>query len=245
LTVESIIYLFIGLFSGFMSGMFGIGGGPVRIPLLNLAGLPLLNAFAINLLVIPLSSSIGAISQRRNINKKVAAYMIIGGTLGSVMGALFAGLISVLALVVIFVVVSVVTVLGIYLNRIAPALARKIKPGSRNIIAGSLLLSLVAGMRGGSGGTLFPPFLRVMKLSIHNAIATSLFVTTFTAIAAAAIYWHRGDIVWLPAIFVLIGSVIGARIGSKASLKTRSTWLEGGLAILVVVLAFVIIYKEL
>ena len=38
---------------------------------------------------------------------------------------------------------------------------------------------------------------------------------------------------------------IGARIGSKASLKTRSTWLEGGLAILVVVLAFVIIYKEL
>ena len=56
--------------------------------------------------------------------------MIIGGTVGSVMGALFAGLISVLALVVIFVVVSVMTVLGIYLNRIAPALARKIKPGS-------------------------------------------------------------------------------------------------------------------
>lgn len=128
--MESIIYLFIGLFSGFMSGMFGIGGGPVRIPLLNLAGLPLLNAFAINLLVIPFSLSIGAISQRRNINKRVAAYMIIGGTVGSVMGALFAGLISVLALVVIFVVVSVMTVLGIYLNRIAPALARKIKPGS-------------------------------------------------------------------------------------------------------------------
>lgn len=245
MTAESIIYLFIGLFSGFMSGMFGIGGGPVRIPLLNLAGLPLLNAFAINLLVIPFSSSIGAITQRRNINKRVAAYMIIGGTLGSVMGALLAGLISVPALVVIFVVVSVTTVLGIYFDRIAPALARKIKPGSWNIIAGSLFLSLVAGMRGGSGGTLFPPFLRVMKLSIHKAIATSLFVTIFTAIAAAAIYWHRGDIVWLPTVFVLIGSVIGARIGSKASLKTKPTWLEGGLAILVVVLAFAIIYKEL
>ncbi len=56
--------------------------------------------------------------------------MIIGGTLGSVMGTLFAGLISVLALVVIFVVVSVITVLGIYLDRIAPVLARKIEPGS-------------------------------------------------------------------------------------------------------------------
>ena len=49
----------------------------------------------------------------------------------------------------------------------------------------------------------------------------------------------------MPAIFVLIGSMFGARIGSKASLKTKSTWLEGGLAILVMVLAFVIIYKEL
>jgi uncharacterized membrane protein YfcA len=34
-----IIYICISLFAGFMSGMFGIGGGAVRIPLLNLAGL--------------------------------------------------------------------------------------------------------------------------------------------------------------------------------------------------------------
>ncbi len=51
--------------------MFGIGGGSVRIPLLNLAGLPLLTAFGVNLFVIPFSSLIGAISQRANINRKV------------------------------------------------------------------------------------------------------------------------------------------------------------------------------
>lgn len=242
---KSIVYLFIGLFSGFMSGMFGIGGGSVRIPLLNLAGLPLLNAFGINLLVIPFSSSVGALSQRRNINKKVAVYMIIGGTLGSITGAFLAGLIPMLALAIIFVVVSVMTVLGIYLDRITPALARKISPGSWNIIAGSLALSLIIGMRGGSGGALFPPFLRAMKLNIHKAIATSLFVTIFTAMAAIVIYWHRGDIVWLPAIFVLIGSMIGARIGSRASLKTKPTRLQIGLTILVVALAFITIYKAL
>jgi len=245
LIAKSIVYLFIGLFSGFMSGMFGIGGGSVRIPLLNLAGLPLLNAFAINLLVIPFSSSVGAVSQRRNINKKVAVYMIIGGTLGSITGAFLAGLIPMLALAIIFVVVSVMTVLGIYLDRITPALARKISPGSWNIIAGSLALSLIIGMRGGSGGSLFPPFLRAMKLNIHKAIATSLFVTIFTAMAAVVIYWHRGDIVWLPAIFVLIGSMIGARIGSRASLKTKPTRLQIGLTILVVALAFITIYKAL
>ncbi|MCK4411110.1 sulfite exporter TauE/SafE family protein [Candidatus Bipolaricaulota bacterium] len=245
MTARSIVYLFIGLFSGFMSGLFGIGGGSVRIPLLNLVGLPLLNAFGINLLVIPFSSSVGALSQRRNIDKRIALYMITGGTLGSVTGAFLAGLISTLALAVIFVVVSVITVVGIYLDRIIPALARKISPGSWNIIAGSLGLSLIIGVRGGSGGSLFPPFLRAMKLNIHKAIATSLFVTIFTATAAVIIYWDRGDIVWLPAVFVLIGSMIGARIGSRISLKTKPTWLEIGLTILVIALAFITVYKAL
>ncbi len=242
---QILVYLCIGLFSGFMSGMFGIGGGSVRIPLLNLAGLPLLSAFGISMLVIPFSSSIGAVTQRKNIDKKIAGYMIIGGTLGSVTGAFLAGLIPTLALAVIFVVVSIVTVFGMYLDRIAPKLACKINPSSWNIIAGSFSLNLITGMRGGSGGSLFPPFLRVMKLDIHRAIATSLFVTIFTAIAAVIIYWHRGDIIWLQAGFVLIGAVIGARIGSRISLKTKPKWLEIGLTVLVIALAFIIIYKAL
>jgi hypothetical protein len=171
--------------------------------------------------------------------------MIIGGTLGSVTGAFVAGLLPTLVLAIIFVLVSVITVFGIYLNRIAPKLAGRIKPASRSIVAGSLFLNLVTGVRGGSGGSLFPPFLRAMRLDIHRAIATSLFVTIFTAIAAVIIYWHRGDIILLPAIFVLTGSMIGARVGSKISLKTKAQWLEIGLTILVIALAFITIYKAL
>jgi len=242
---ESIIYLCVGLFSGLMSGIFGIGGGSVRIPLLNLAGLPLLGAFGINLLVIPFSSSVGAISQRRNIDKKIAMYLIIGGTLGSITGAFFAGLIPTLILAIVFVVTAFITVFGIYLDRIAPKLSQKVNTASLNIIAGSLFLNLITGLRGGSGGSLFAPFLRAMKLDIHRAIATSLFVTIFTAIAAVIIYWHRGDIIWLSAIFVLIGSMIGVRIGSRISLKTKPKWLEIGLTMLVIALAFITIYKAL
>jgi hypothetical protein len=238
-----IIYLVIGLFAGFMSGMFGIGGGSVRIPLLNLTGLPLLTAFGINLFVIPFSSSIGAITHRKNIDRKIAVYVIIGGTLGSVVGAFCVGLVEPLTLAIIFVAVSIITVLGMYLDRIAPRLSQKINPSSKNIIPFSFLLNLITGMRGGSGGSLFPPFLRVMKLDVHKAVATSLFVTIFTALAAIIIYWHRGDIIWLPALFVLIGSMIGARIGSKTSLKTKPFWLEVGLSIFVIALALIIVYK--
>ena len=96
------LYAAIGLFSGFMSGMLGIGGGSLRVPLLNLAGLPLISAFGVNLFVIPFSSAIGAVTHRKNIEKKIGLYLIIGGSLGSIGGAMLTGVFSKLTLAVIF-----------------------------------------------------------------------------------------------------------------------------------------------
>lgn len=228
-----------------MTGMFGIGGGSVRIPLLNFAGLPLLSAFGINLFIIPFSSLVGALRQRENINRKVGLYMIIGGVLGSVTGAFLVGFIPTLILAIVFVTVSAITIFGIYLDRILPKIAKKLNPTPWNISVGALFLNLITGMRGGSGGSLFPPFLKTMKLDIHKAIATSLFVTIFTAVAALSIYWHRGNIKWMPALSVLIGSIIGVRIGSEISLKTKPIGLEIGLSALILILASLTIYRAL
>lgn len=243
--IDLVVYFSIGLFAGFMSGMFGIGGGSVRIPLLNIAGLPLLNAFGINLFVIPFSSSVGAISHRKNLDRKIAGYVIIGGTAGSVVGAFFVGVIPTLTLAIIFVVVSVITVFGIYLERIAPKIAQRINPDPKSITTGAFFLNLITGIRGGSGGSLYPSFLKTMGLDIRRAIATSLFVTIFAASAALVVYWNRGDILWLPALSVLIGSMLGARVGSHISLKAKSVWLEIGLAMLVIVLALSVLCKTL
>jgi len=238
-----ILYLLIGIFAGVMSGVFGIGGGMVRIPLLNLAGLPLLSAFGINLFVLPFALSIGALSQRQNIVTTFAGYLIIGGSVGSVVGALSVGLIPTFILAVIFFSTALATVFGIYLDRIAPSLYQKIRPNRVVLTGVPLFLNLITGMRGGSGGSLLPSFLKTLKLDIHQAIATSLFVTTFTSLAAMAVYWHRGNIVWLPAIAVLGGSLIGVRIGSKLSVKAKSRRLEIGLSIFVIALAFITVYK--
>jgi len=242
---QMIIYFLIGLFAGFMSGMFGIGGGSVRIPLLYVAGLPLLSAFGINLLVIPFSSLTGAVSHRKNIDLKIAQYVIIGGIIGSLAGAFLTGLIPTLVLVIIFVIISIITVFGIHFDRIFPGIAQKINPGPKDFIGGALLLNFLAIMRGGSGGSLFPPFLRMMKLNIRKAIATSLFATIFTAIVGAIVFWYRGDIVLLPALAVIVGSVIGARTGSLISLRTKHIWLEIGLSILITILALIVLIKAM
>ena len=225
--------------------MFGIGGGAVRIPLLNLAGLPLLSAFGINLFIVPFSSLVGAVSQRENVDRGIAFYLIVGGIFGAIIGAFLAGLIPTLVLAFVFFALSIVIVLGIFLDRIVPAFAHKINLTPKSVFASSFFLSLIGAIRGGSAGSLFPAFLKAIGCDIHKAIATSLCVTIFTCIGAASVFWSRGDIIWLPAIFVLIGSMIGARLGSSISLKTKSIWLEVGLGILVVTLALITVYKAL
>jgi uncharacterized protein len=245
LAKEIIIYISIGLFSGFMSGVFGIGGGTVRIQLLNLAGLPLLSAFGINFLVIPFASSVGAITQRKNITKEIVVYAIIGGILGEVIGAYSVGFIPELALAIIFVVLCFIVIFGIHLDRIVPELAQKIKPTKKNISGSSFFVSFITGLRGGSGGQIYPALFKSLGLDAHKAIATSLAISIFTAFGAIPIYWHRGDIVWLPAICVLAGSMLEARLGSRILLKTKPLWLEVGLTIIVIILTLTVVIKEL
>ena len=245
ITEQMVLYAGIGFAAGLMSGIFGIGGGSVRIPLLNIFGMPLLSAFAVNIFVIPFSQSVGAYTHRKNIDKNIALHAVIGGVLGSIAGAIFTGLVPTLILSIIFVAVALLTIVGVYLDRISPKLYQRLTPSWKNIALGTFVLNLITGMRGGSGGSLFPPFLKAMHLDIHKAIATSLFITIFTASAAMIIYWNRGNIPWLSALSVLIGSMIGARIGSNISLKTKLFWLQIGLSVLVVGLALLTVYKAL
>ena len=188
---------------------------------------------------------IGAITHRKNIERQVAVYVIIGGTLGSITGAFLVGMISSFIIAILFVTTAIITVLVMYLDRIAPAISKKIRPNKSSFIGISFFLNLITGIRGGSGGSLFPPVLRAMNLDIHKAIATSLFVTIFTAIFAILVYWQRGNIEWIPALSVLAGSISGARIGSRISLKTKPKWLEIGLSTLIIILALLILYKAL
>ncbi|MFW9846722.1 MAG: TSUP family transporter, partial [Candidatus Thorarchaeota archaeon] len=80
----------IGFVAGVASGLLGMGGGAIRIPLLNLIGFALISAFGLNLLSIPVSSLVGANSQKQNIDVRLGSYMILGGAIGTILGTLLA-----------------------------------------------------------------------------------------------------------------------------------------------------------
>jgi len=92
-------------------------------------------------------------------------------------------------------------------------------------------------MRGGSEGSLFVPLLKLLNVETHNAIAISLFAAVFMSIVDVILYWSQGYILMVEGAVVITGALIGSRIGSLISLRTKSRSLEIGLSILIISLA--------
>jgi uncharacterized protein len=88
LPVNVLMILFMGLAVGFISGMFGIGGGFLMTPLLIFVGITPAVAVASVASHIAASSFSGAISywRRRALDPALASMLLIGGLIGTTIG---------------------------------------------------------------------------------------------------------------------------------------------------------------
>jgi len=94
MSVHWLIILGLGAVVGFLSGMFGVGGGFLLTPLLIFYGIPTSIAVATTSSHLTASSLSGAIAQwrRRAVDFKMAAVMLLGGLAGTVLGVTLLGL---------------------------------------------------------------------------------------------------------------------------------------------------------
>jgi hypothetical protein len=90
LTVNMFLFLGMGGAVGFLSGMFGVGGGFLLTPLLIFSGIPPAVAVATVTPQIVATSTSAAISywRRRLIDEKMTALLSAGGLVGSALGVL-------------------------------------------------------------------------------------------------------------------------------------------------------------
>jgi uncharacterized membrane protein YfcA len=195
--------------------------------------------------VIPFASAVGAFAQRANISRTVGFYAVVGGFMGEVLAAGLVGLIPALGVALLFVVISAAVVFGVISHHLVPAAVARLHPGPRQVATASLGVSLITGLRGGSGASLFPALFRGFGLDAHQAIATSLYASIFTALGAIPIYGFRGDIPVFAAVFVLAGSMLGSGLGSKISLGAKPIWLDVGLSTLIMGMALLTVYRAL
>lgn len=115
LSVNLLIILGMGGAVGFLSGMFGVGGGFLMTPLLIFSGIPPAVAVATEANQIVASSVSGALAQwrRGNVDVKMGTVLLIGGIVGVTLGVQFVKLLREVGQVDLIISLSYVTFLGI------------------------------------------------------------------------------------------------------------------------------------
>ena len=88
MAIDPLVIIAIGAGVGFISGLFGVGGGFLLTPLLMFAGVPAPIAVSTQANQVLATSIAGAAGHARNrsIDRKMGAYMLIGGIAGSALG---------------------------------------------------------------------------------------------------------------------------------------------------------------
>jgi uncharacterized membrane protein YfcA len=133
------IFLAMGAAVGFLSGVFGVGGGFLMTPLLMFSGIPPAVAVGTESAHIVASSVSGAFAQwrRRNIDILMGLVMLAGGLLGSLVGVQLVGNLRRHGLFEFFVSLCYVTFMG--------------------VIGTLMLIESINAMRRASGGLVLSP----------------------------------------------------------------------------------------
>ncbi|MFP6705421.1 MAG: sulfite exporter TauE/SafE family protein [Alphaproteobacteria bacterium] len=137
LSVNVFLFLGMGAGVGFLSGLFGVGGGFLMTPLLIFAGIPPAVAVATEANQIVASSVSGALAhwRRGNVDIKMGVVLLIGGIIGSTLGVWVFGLLRGLGQIDLVIRLSYVVFLGIIgalmLVESLNAISRQRKPGGK------------------------------------------------------------------------------------------------------------------
>ena len=266
--INVIFLLFSGLLVGFMSGLFGVGGGFLMTPILIFMGIPPATAVGTEANHILGSSVSGAIAHgRKNIDYEIGLFLLIGGIFGSTLGVVFfkflresgnIDLIISLMYIIFLAVIGTLMLIESSLSIIRKGNVRLSNKRKRNIshylplkykfkqskIYVSILVPVVIGafvgilsalMGVGGGFVMVPAMIYLLGMNTVYAIGTSLFQIVFVTtnvVILQATYNQSVDI--LLAIFLLIGGVIGAQIGSRYSSRLKGEHLRILLAIAVI-----------
>lgn len=252
--------------AGLFGALLGLGGGVILVPVLTLVlGIDIHYAIGASIVSVIATSSGAAAAYLRDgvTNIRVAMFLEIGTTIGAIVGAFIGGLLGGPGLFVIFGVVLLYSAYAMYRRRDAElptgvemgplanflhlgssyydtALNQSVAYNVRGARYGLPLMFIagaVSGLLGiGSGILKVPAMDLAMKLPLKVSTATSNFMIGVTAAASAGVYFIRGDVNPFIAAPVAMGVLIGATLGTRLMMRTRSTIVR---RVFIVVLLFV------
>ncbi len=246
------IALTVGLavFVGIALGLLGGGGSILTVPLLAyVAGMDAKQAIATSLLVVGVTSAIGAISHARAGRVQWRTGLIFGaaGMAGAYGGGLLAQFIPGTVLLIGFAVMMIATAIAMLRGRKevpAPSAAHRMPVAK--ILAEGLVVGLVTGLVGAGGGFLVVPALALLGgLPMPVAVGTSLVVIAMKSFAGLGGYLSSVHINWTVALAVTAAAVVGALIGARVTAQVNPDALRKAFGWFVLAMSSVILAQEI
>jgi uncharacterized membrane protein YfcA len=249
-------YLILGTITGYLAGLFGVGGGLVLVPVL----LMLFDAQqfpAENIMHLALGTSMASIlftslasmrehHQHHAVNWQVVRTITVGILIGSALGALLAASIPTRGLGIFF-------ALFVYF---AAAQIRQL-PGMTGMTLTGILTGWLSSLVSIGGGTVIVPFLLWCNVPLRNAIGTSAAIGfpvavggtlgyVVTGMSISALPAYSMGFVYLPALFwVALAAIVTAPWGAKATHHLNVKVLRKLFALLLLGLATKLLLKVL
>ncbi|QIV85145.1 sulfite exporter TauE/SafE family protein [Mycolicibacterium frederiksbergense] len=246
------IVLTIGLavFVGVALGLLGGGGSILTVPLLAyVAGMDAKQAIATSLLVVGVTSAIGAISHARAGRVQWRTGLIFGaaGMAGAYGGGLLSRFIPGSVLLIGFAVMMIATAIAMLRGRknieVTGEAHRMPAP---KIVAEGLAVGLVTGLVGAGGGFLVVPALALLGgLPMPVAVGTSLIVIAMKSFAGLGGYLSSVQIDWAVAGAVTAAAVVGALLGARLTAKVDPDALRKSFGWFVLTMSSVILAQEI
>ncbi|MGP0576753.1 sulfite exporter TauE/SafE family protein [Paenibacillus peoriae] len=245
-----IIMIALGLIGSFFSGLLGIGGAIINYPLLlyipSLFGVAHFSSHevsSISMFQVFFSSLAGilAFSKRKQsdtsfINKSLVIYMGSSILIGSLVGGIISGDLDNNVINLVYGIIAIIAVILMLIpNRGTDKFDEDLSFNNKMIaISSAFLVGIISGIVGAGGAfILIPIMLTILKIPTRTTIASSLAIVFISAIGGVLGKITGGDIPLWPTIFTIMGSLIGAPIGSKISSRLNVKVLRYGLVILI------------
>ncbi|MEX2223919.1 MAG: sulfite exporter TauE/SafE family protein [Candidatus Rokuibacteriota bacterium] len=238
------IALFVLAFCGaFVSGLLGVGGAIVMIPLLyyvppllGAGELPIKVVAGLSMTQVLAAAVVGTWSHGRHalVNRGLA---LTGGpamAAGSLVGALLSSRVSGRTLLATFALMTTIALPLMFRSPADPPGGddrARVAFNRAGAIAACGSIGLVAGLIGAGGAFLLVPVLvGVMRIPMRLSIGTSLAIVGMSAVTGFLGKALTGQVPLWPALTVVLASLTGAPLGGRVSRRVPVTVLRGVLA---------------
>jgi uncharacterized membrane protein YfcA len=248
-TAQWVLGIAVGFAAGILSGLFGVGGGVVTTPAVNvLLGGTAIQAVATPLPVIFPTSLVGAFTYASagEVSFRAARWAVGPGIVGAVVGAYLTKFVNAHLLLVVTSALIGWTAVQVIRGR-QPAVPWRLgaTPGWKYAAIG-LVAGLVSGLLGVGGGIVMVPALTVLiGMPLKRALGTSLVVISALVVPGTLVHWALGHIDWAIFLALTIGVVPGARIGARLALGASERSLRRSVGAFLLVVAILYGAEEL